>query len=33
MFIGYDEWPVVDEWLYALQVFVIDKNLYHNQDI
>jgi hypothetical protein len=33
MFTGHDEWAVVDVLLYVLQVFVIDKNLYHNQDI
>jgi len=33
MFIGYDELAIVDVLLYVLQVFVIDKNLYHNRDI
>jgi hypothetical protein len=33
MFIGYDELAIVDVLLYVLQVFVIDKNLYHNPDI
>lgn len=33
MFTGHDVLAVVDVLLYVLQVFGIDKNLYHNQDI